>query len=204
MTGAPFEPKPVVLTGEKVRLEPLLLSHAQDLLRAAADKTIWAYMPLSGFPDLRAVEMWIGDSLAAQSAGSDVPFAIVLPDTGVAVGSTRYMDIRRAHRGLEIGWTWLAPGVQRTRVNTEAKYLLLRHAFEDLGAYRVQLKTDARNVRSQRAIERIGAVMEGAHRRHMQTWDGHVRDTIYYSILDSEWPTVKQRLEGILSSTTVG
>jgi RimJ/RimL family protein N-acetyltransferase len=102
---------------------------------------------------------------------------------------------------LEIGWTWLAPGVQRTRVNTEAKYLLLKHAFEDLGAVRVQLKTDARNTRSQRAIERLGAVLEGAHRRHMVTWDGHIRDTVYYSILDNEWPDVKRRLEAILART---
>ena len=148
---------------------------------------------------MEATETWIRDSLAAQSAGTDLPFAVVLADTGVAVGSTRYMDIRRAHRGLEIGWTWLAPGVQRTRVNSETKYLLLTHAFETLGAVRVQLKTDARNTRSQRAIERIGAVMEGAHRRHMLTWAGHIRDTIYYSILDTEWPQVKQKLQVILA-----
>jgi RimJ/RimL family protein N-acetyltransferase len=194
MNDGAFDPQPVVLKGEVVRLEPLELRHAADLLQAAAEKTIWNYMPLSGFPDLAAVEGWIRDSLA----GPDVVFAIVLKENGVAVGSTRYMDIRRAHRGLEIGWTWLAPGVQRTRVNTEAKYLLLKHAFEDLSAVRVQLKTDARNTRSQRAIERIGGVMEGAHRRHMLTWDGHVRDTVYYSILDSEWPTAKQRLEAML------
>jgi RimJ/RimL family protein N-acetyltransferase len=194
----PFEPQPVTLSGTAIRLEPLALTHAPDLLQASAEKSIWSYMPLSGFPDLQAVEDWIQASLAAQAAGTDLPFAIVLPDTNVAVGSTRYMDIRRPHRGLEIGWTWLAPGVQRTRVNTEAKYLLLKNAFEQLGAVRVQLKTDARNIRSQRAIERIGGVMEGAHRRHMVTWDGHIRDTVYYSILDSEWPTVKRRLEAIL------
>lgn len=199
MTDAIFDPQPVVLSGTTIRLEPLALAHAPDLFQAAAEKVIWSYMPLSGFPDMEATEMWIRDSLAAQSAGTDLPFAVVLADTGVAVGSTRYMDIRRAHRGLEIGWTWLAPGVQRTRVNTEAKYLLLTHAFEKLGAVRVQLKTDARNTRSQRAIERIGAVMEGAHRRHMLTWDGHIRDTIYYSVLDTEWPQVKRRLEAILA-----
>jgi RimJ/RimL family protein N-acetyltransferase len=199
MTDATFDPKPIVLVGKTIRLEPLALTHAPDLLQAAAEKSIWSYMPLSGFPDLEATETWIRDSLAAQNAGTDLPFAVVLADTGVAVGSTRYMDIRRAHRGLEIGWTWLAPGVQKTRVNTEAKYLLLTHAFEKLGAVRVQLKTDARNTRSQRAIERIGAVMEGAHRRHMLTWDGHIRDTIYYSILDTEWPQVKQKLEAILA-----
>lgn len=200
MKSASFDPQPIVLNGEVVRLEPLELRHAPDLLQAAADKTIWNYMPLSGFPDLTAVETWIRDSMASQAAGTDLAFAIVQKETGVAVGSTRYMDIRRAHRGMEIGWTWLAPGVQRTRVNTETKYLLLKHAFEDLGAVRVQLKTDARNTRSQRAIERIGGVMEGAHRSHMVTWDGHVRDTIYYSILDSEWPAVKERLTAMMSS----
>src|SRR3954462_10242819 len=177
MTAATFDPQPVLLSGPTIRLEPLALEHAPDLLQASAEKSIWSYMPLSGFPDLQAVEDWIQASLAAQAAGTDLPFAIVLPDTNVAVGSTRYMDIRRPHRGLEIGWTWLAPGVPRTRVNTEAKYLLLKNAFEQLGAVRVQLKTDARNIRSQRAIERIGGVMEGAHRRHMVTWDGHIRDT---------------------------
>jgi RimJ/RimL family protein N-acetyltransferase len=195
-----FSPQPVTLNGATIRLEPLSLSHAADLFQAAAEKTIWSYMPLSGFPSIEAVEDWIRASLAGQAAGTDLPFAIVLQDTGIAVGSTRYMDIRLAHRGLEIGWTWLAPGVQRTRVNSEAKYLLLKHAFEDLGAVRVQLKTDARNTRSQRAIERIGAVMEGSLRRHMQMWDGHIRDTIYYSILDSEWPTAKRRLEAMLAA----
>ena len=201
MTSNPpsFNPQPITLTGETIRLEPLSLSHAPDLLQAAAEKSIWSYMPLSGFPDMDAVEIWINDSLAAQKAGTDLPFAIVLADTNVAVGSTRYLDIRPAHRGLEIGWTWLAPGVQRTRVNTETKYLLLTHAFENLGALRVQLKTDARNTRSQRAIERIGGVIEGAHRRHMLTWDGHMRDTIYYSILDTEWPAAKRRLQAMLA-----
>src|SRR5258706_3749111 len=123
---APFDPQPTVLFGTNIRLEPLSLKHAPDLFQAAGEKSIWSYMPLSGFPDIAAAENWIRDSLAAQNAGTDVPFAIVFQDTNIAVGSTRYMDIRRAHRGLEIGWTWLAPGVQRTRVNTEAKYLLLK------------------------------------------------------------------------------
>src|SRR2546421_8929194 len=114
-----FDPKPVTLAGNTIRLEPLSLAHAPDLLQAAAEKSIWSFMPLSGFQDLTAVEDWIRDSLAAQMAGRDLPFAIVYGDTNVAVGSTRYMDIRRDHRGLEIGWTWLAPGVQRTRVNSE-------------------------------------------------------------------------------------
>jgi N-acetyltransferase len=193
-----FLPRPVTLTGEMVRLEPLALRHAPDLFEASAETSIWKYMPLRGFPDLASVQAWIQKSAAAAENGTDLPFAIILKETGRAVGSTRYMDIRPEHRGLEIGFTWLAPGVQRTRVNTEAKYLLLRHAFEDLGAVRVQLKSDSRNVRSQRAIERIGGVLEGIHRRHMQVWDGHIRDTVYYSILDTEWPAAKRRLEAML------
>jgi RimJ/RimL family protein N-acetyltransferase len=199
-----FLPKPLILKGETIRLEPLAPLHARDLFQAAAEKTIWSYMPVSGFADVPAVEEWIAKSLRAQDAGSDLPFAIVVNETGLAVGSTRYMDIRPEHRGLEIGFTWLAPGVQRTRVNTEAKFLLLRHAFEDLAAQRVQLKTDARNIRSQRAIERIGAVMEGIHRRHMKVWDGHTRDTVYYSIIDTEWPSVKERLQQMLANTSPG
>jgi RimJ/RimL family protein N-acetyltransferase len=194
-----FDPQPITLTGTTIRLEPLAPKHAPDLLQASAEKSIWSYMPLSGFPDLAAVEDWIRASLEAQRAGADLPFAIVLADNNVAVGSTRFLDIRRAHRGLEIGSTWLAPGVQRTRVNTEAKYLLLKHAFEDLGAVRVQLKTDARNIRSQRAIERIGGVLEGTLRRHMVMWDGHIRDTVYYSLIDVEWPAAKRRLESMLA-----
>jgi N-acetyltransferase len=193
-----FEAKRVTLTGEKIRLEPLSDAHATDLFEAGVDRTIWTYMPVGGFADLTAVREWIDRALAAQATGSELPFAIVLIATGRAVGSTRFMDIRSEHRALEIGSTWLSPDVQRTGVNTEAKYLLLKHAFEDLGAHRVQLKTDARNIRSQRAIERIGAVLEGRHRRHMVLWDGYVRDTVYYSIVDTEWPQVKERLESLL------
>ncbi len=189
-----FAPKPVTLVGTAVRLEPLGRRHAADLFSAGADPAIWTHMPMGGFAGLAAVELWIDRSIAAMEGGSDLPFAIIEQGNGRAVGSSRYMDIRREHRGLEIGWTWLAPEAQRTRVNTEAKFLLLEHAFEGLGAVRVQLKTDGRNVRSQRAIERIGAVREGVLRRHMVMWNGFVRDTVYYSVLDREWPQVKERL----------
>jgi RimJ/RimL family protein N-acetyltransferase len=124
-----------------------------------------------------------------------VPFAIVLRASGRAVGSTRYIDIRRAHRGLEIGWTWIGREWQRTAVNSECKRLLLEHAFEVLGALRVQLKTDARNTRSQRAIERLGAKREGVLRAHMVLADGFVRDSVMYSVIAAEWPSVKQGLE---------
>jgi N-acetyltransferase len=196
-----FTPQPVILTGQTVRLEPLSHAHAEDLFQAGVDRTIWTYMPVGGFSDLPSLHAWIDKASEARDRGVEVPFATILLESGRAVGSTRYMDIRPEHRALEIGSTWLSPQVQRTRVNTECKYLLLKHAFENLGAHRVQLKTDARNVRSQRAIERIGGVMEGVLRRHMITWDGHIRDTVYYSILDTEWPNAKARLESLLSRT---
>lgn len=193
-----FEPKPVTLVGARVRLEPLGQRHAQELFDAAIDRTIWTYMPVGGFSGLQTLREWIDRALAAQADGTEIPFAIVSTASGRAVGATRFMDIRPEHRALEIGWTWLSPDVQRTGVNTETKYLLFKHAFEDLRAHRVQLKTDARNIRSQRAIERIGAVLEGRHRRHTVLWDGYVRDTVYYSIVDTEWPAVKRRLQALL------
>jgi RimJ/RimL family protein N-acetyltransferase len=150
---------------------------------------------LQGVEDTQA---WIQEAMAIAASGTQIPFAIIHRAGGRAIGSTRYLDIRREHRGLEIGWTWVGTAHQRTSVNTECKYLLLRHAFEELGAVRVQLKTDLRNERSQRAIERIGAVREGVLRKHMALWDGFIRDTVYYSILDSEWPDVRRRLEELL------
>jgi RimJ/RimL family protein N-acetyltransferase len=141
----------------------------------------------------------IRQALVETEAGREVAFAIVSSASGTAVGSTRYLDIQRAHRALEIGWTWIGPPWQRTAINTECKLLLLGHAFDNLGAHRVTLKTDARNVRSQRAIERIGAVREGVLHRHRVCWDGFVRDTVYYGIVDGEWPQVKTRLEGMLA-----
>ncbi len=193
-----FDPKPISLAGRHVRLEPLAPRHAEDLYAAGREPRVWPYMARGEFTSLQDVREWIGQALALQETGTQIPFAIVLRKSGTAVGSTRYLDIRRADRGLEIGWTWIAPEQQRSAVNTECKYLLLRHAFEDLGAVRVQLKTDLRNERSQRAIERLGALREGVLRKHMTVRDGFIRDTIYYSILDTEWPEVKTRLEHFL------
>jgi RimJ/RimL family protein N-acetyltransferase len=136
--------------------------------------------------------------LARQARGTDLPFAVVHLASGQAIGATRYMDIQPANRALEIGGTWYAPAYRRTAVNTEAKYLLLAHAFEALGCVRVQLKTDLRNERSQRAIERIGAQKEGVLRHNLIMPDGHRRSSVYYSILDEEWPAVKARLEALL------
>jgi RimJ/RimL family protein N-acetyltransferase len=188
------DPKPIVLEGRVVRLEPLRLEHAKDLAAVACDEDIWRYMPLATPESIDDVRALIADALAKARDGSEVPFATVLRASGRAVGSTRYIDIRRAHRGLEIGWTWVGREWQRTAVNTECKLLQLAHAFEDLGALRVQLKTDARNVRSQRAIERIGAQREGVLRAHMILPDGFVRDSVMYSITAAEWPSVKSAL----------
>ncbi|MGD0265755.1 MAG: GNAT family N-acetyltransferase [Candidatus Methylomirabilota bacterium] len=193
-----FDPKPVTLEGSHVRLEPLARRHAEDLFEVGQDETIWPYMsrpPLKSVEDARA---WIDQALEVTATDTQIPFAIIERASGKAIGSTRYMDIRRNDRGLEIGWTWIGTAFQRTAMNTECKYLLLRHAFEDLGAVRVQLKTDLRNARSQRAIERLGAVREGVLRKHMVQWDGFIRDTVYYSVIESEWPGVKRRLEGLL------
>ncbi len=190
----PFDPQPTVLTGRHTRLEPLTHTHAEDLLAVGREPAIWQYMPSSPFADVEAVKTWIDAALAEHRAGSQVPFAIIRLSDDRAVGSTRFLSIRREHRGLEIGWTWLATEAQRTPLNTECKLLLLTHAFEKLGAMRVEFKTDLRNEKSQRALERIGAAREGVFRRHMILWDGHIRDSVYYSITDTDWPEVKAQL----------
>jgi RimJ/RimL family protein N-acetyltransferase len=141
---------------------------------------------------------WVRDILVRSEKGTDLPFAVIHLASGRVAGATRYLNIMPQDRGLEIGGTWYGPEYQRTAVNTECKYLLLQHAFESLGCIRVQLKTDLRNERSQKAIERIGAVKEGILRNHMILPDGRYRHSVFYSILDSEWTAVKQRLEEML------
>jgi N-acetyltransferase len=190
-----FETVPVVLAGRFVRIEALSVKHARDLFDAGKDADIWRYMPIPGFSDLDDVKRWIEESQTRAAGGSEIAFAIIDVARNQAVGSSRYIDIRREHRGLEIGYTWLGAAAQRTSINTECKWLLLKHAFEELGAMRVQLKTDSRNVRSQKAIERIGGIREGVLRNHMHCWDGSIRDTVMYSVTDKEWPDVKTRLE---------
>jgi RimJ/RimL family protein N-acetyltransferase len=185
----------ITLCGNLVRLEPLTEEHAYDLAIAGKDEGIWKYM-LYGTPcNEESMRNWILDLLNRRDAGTDNPFAVVHLSTGRAVGATRYLEMRPEHKGLEIGGTWYSVEHQRTGVNTECKYLLLKHAFESLGCIRVQLKTDLRNGRSQQAIERLGAVKEGVLRNHMITPEGIIRDSVYYSILDSEWQNVKVGLE---------
>jgi RimJ/RimL family protein N-acetyltransferase len=160
---------------------------------------MWRLIPYRVFT---ADEMrdYIGSALEARAAGTAIPFATVERASGRVVGSTRFMNIDTANRRVEIGATWIAKPWQRTALNTEAKYLMLRHAFETLDCIRVELKTDALNQQSRQAILRIGAREEGIFRQHMVTWSGRLRDTVYYSILDSEWPLVKESLEAKLKS----
>ena len=186
---------PLTLTGRVVRLEPLSEAHVPDLTVAGQDERIWRYMPYGLVTTEEKMRAWVQEILSRQARGTDLVFAVVHLETGRAVGSTRYMDIQPGNRGLEIGGTWYGLAFQRTAVNTECKYLLLRHAFEVLGCLRVQLKTDLRNERSQKAIERIGAVREGVLRHHILMPDGYVRSSVYYSILAAEWLAVKAKLE---------
>jgi RimJ/RimL family protein N-acetyltransferase len=187
----------VVLEGRAVRLEPLQLHHAPGLAAQCEPEVFQHFNRV-----LRTqadVEAYISSALAAGERGVERAFAILDRETGAPLGTTFYLDIQREHRTLEIGSTWLARRVWRSRVNTECKFLLLRHAFETLQVMRVQIKTDKRNARSRAAIERIGGTFEGILRHHMLVRDGVVRDTAYYSLLDTEWPEKKARLEALLA-----
>jgi RimJ/RimL family protein N-acetyltransferase len=184
----------VTLEGARLRLEPLTQSHHAMLCAVGLDDELWRWSPK---PVRTADEMaeYVALALAEQAAGRARPFAIIDKATGQAIGSTRFGAIEPAHRRVEIGWTWLARSYHRTAANTEAKYLLLRHAFETLGCIRVELKTDSLNERSRAAIRRIGAREEGILRNHMITASGRIRHTVYYSIVAEEWPEVKHGLE---------
>lgn len=186
---------PITLTGRVVRLEPLAETHVPELTVAGQDENIWRHMPYGNIGTEAQMLGLVRELLGRQARGTDLPFAVMHLADNRAVGMTRYMDIQPTHRGLEIGGTWYNPAYQRTAVNTECKYLLLRHAFEHLGCIRVQLKTDLRNERSQHAIERIGAQREGVLRQNVLMPDGYKRSSVYYSIIDSDWPTVKVKLE---------
>jgi RimJ/RimL family protein N-acetyltransferase len=189
-------PVTLALPNGRIRLEPLRPHHAEELLRTCGDPAVWTYA-VDHPTDLPSMRRFIETAMAAEAAGRELPFAIVEPETG-AVGSTRYLDIQREHAGVEVGWTFLGTRWQRTSCNTECKLLLFRHAFATLGAERVQLKADARNAASLRAMERIGAVREGTLRRHRILPDGFVRDSVYFSVIREEWPRVEARLTAML------
>jgi len=193
-----FQVEPVTLMGKVVRLEPLSLAHVADLCEVGLDDDIWRYMLYGWVRTPQDMQRWVESMLALQEKGTDLPFAVIHLASNRAIGATRYLEIRPADRGLEIGGTWYGKAYQRTAVNTESKYLLLKHAFEQLGCIRVQFKTDLRNVRSQKAIERLGAVKEGILRNHRILPDGTIRHSVYYSIIAEEWPAVKARLEQFL------
>ena len=197
MSTADLIIEPVTLEGRHVRLEPLSRAHHADLTAIGLDPELWRWIPT---PIRTPEEMnaYIETALQERERGASLPFAIIEKSSGRAIGSTRYGNIDRTHHRLEIGWTWVAPAWQRSAVNTEAKYLLLRHAFDTLGCMRVELKTDSLNERSRAAILRIGAREEGIFRNHMITSTGRIRHTVYFSIIDSEWPHVKARLQSKL------
>lgn len=184
---------PVILSGEQVRLEPLSFDHLDDLVAVGLDPAIWA-LTIARPTDRAGIETWLRNALASAASGLDVPFATIDLASGRAIGSTRYMSIVPDHRRLEIGWTWVGTGHQRTGANREAKYLQLTHAFEVLDANRVEFKTDARNEKSRTALLGIGSTFEGIFRRHMIMPTGPLRDSAYYSVIAEDWPEVKARL----------
>ncbi|MBI5824301.1 MAG: GNAT family N-acetyltransferase [Chloroflexi bacterium] len=190
---------PVTLQGKYIRLEPMTEAHIAGLAEIGIGQSFWDFMLYGDMNSEADMRNWVLDILSRVEKGTDLPFAVIHLASGRVAGATRYLNIMPKDRGLEIGGTWYGTDFQRTPVNTECKYLLLTHAFETLKCIRVQLKTDARNERSQKAIERIGAKKEGVLRNHMILPDGRYRDSVFYSILDTEWGEVKKNLETALS-----
>jgi N-acetyltransferase len=195
--GGMLHVAPVTLRGTAVRLEPLAMEHVPALAQVGLEPELWRWIP-TAVTTPEEMRAYVATALQDQARGISLPFVIVDQATGTVIGSTRYGNIEPSHHRLEIGWTWVTPAFQRTAANTEAKLLLLTHAFETLHANRVELKTDALNQKSRTAILRLGAVEEGTFRRHVITASGRVRDTVYFSVVDSEWPAVKARLVGLL------
>ncbi len=190
--------KPVELRGALVALEPLRLEHAAGLVSAAEAEEVFAWLPYSQPLDLDQARAWIDNALADRSADRRFPFAVLATEDGSVIGSTSYWDFDAHNAHVEIGSTWLSRPSWGTGRNAEAKLLLMTHAFETLHLERVAFRTDIRNERSQRAIERLGAVKEGIHRHEMRRRDGSWRDSVHYSILKSEWPAARARLrEGL-------
>lgn len=193
---------PVTLEGRFVRLEPLRPEHADLFWQVAQNdlEDIFRWIPYA-VRTQQDFHQLVDKAFAEQQRGESIVFATVERASGRTIGSTRFMNIDRVNQRVEIGSTWIAPAWQRTAVNSEAKYLMLRHAFEQWKCIRVELKTDALNQKSRNAILRIGAKEEGTLRRHLLTWTGRVRDTVYFSILDSEWGGVKERLNAGLNKS---
>jgi RimJ/RimL family protein N-acetyltransferase len=189
--------EPVTLRGTTVRLEPMTIGHATALARVGLEPELWRWIPIpvTTTDEMRA---YVANALDESRRGVSLPFVIIDQASDQVIGSTRYGNIDAIDRRVEIGWTWITSAFQRTAANTEAKLLLLSHAFETLRTNRVEFKTDALNERSRDAIKRIGAVEEGTFRKHKVTASGRVRDSVYFSIIDTEWPVVKARLTKML------
>ncbi|MCC7476895.1 GNAT family N-acetyltransferase [bacterium] len=194
-----LRPEPVTLSGKHVVLEPLLREHSPELFAISRHAQLWilSLVPMDSQQDIDA---YVAAALEGQAAGTALPFVQRCARSGALVGSTRFGNIDVFNRKVEVGWTWLTPERQRSGINTEAKYLLLRHAFETLGCYRVEFKGDARNEKSRKALQRIGAVFEGILRQHMRTADGGQRDSFYFSVIAAEWPQTKAHIEALMAS----
>lgn len=190
--------EPVTLQGQYVRMEPLSLDHHAGLCKALLDEELWRWLaqPVHS-PD--EMQKFIIQALKWRDDGISLPFTTILQSTGEVVGMSRYLSIERAHHTIEIGGSVIGKNWQRTAVNTEAKFLMLKHAFETLGCIRVQFQTDSLNTKSQNAIARLGATRDGVFRNHKICWDGRIRHSVYFSITDEEWPKVKANLEGKLA-----
>jgi N-acetyltransferase len=189
--------RPVVLEGKQVFLEPLATEHTRELLALGADESMWRFLPRAILSEEDA-EQFVANALTKRLLGSEFAFAVRLSVTGALIGSTRYEDIQPRHGSVEIGWTFVHPSYLKTGAGTESQFLLVQHAIEDLGASRVWFKTDGRNLRIQKLLERSGVTREGVLRRHMCTRNGFLRDSVIYSILPEEWPDVKQRVRKVL------
>jgi RimJ/RimL family protein N-acetyltransferase len=187
------------LEGRIVRLEPLSESHEDGLWAAARDPRTWRWLSVVQPQTRSEWSAWFAQALAEAEAGRELPLVTLCHEE--IVGSTRFLALRPEHRSVEIGWTWLHPDAWGTGTNVEAKLLQLRHAFETWGCRRVELKTDALNDRSRRALEALGATFEGIHRKHMLVREGESRDSAWYSVVDDEWPAVRARLEARLAAS---
>ncbi len=189
--------QPVTLEGPRVRLEPLQLIHLEALCDVGLDPDLWKVTTTRVTTEAE-MRKYILTALQWHVQGTGLAFAIIDKSSGVVVGSTRYANAEPAHKRLEIGWTWIGRSWQQTHINTETKYVLLKHAFETLGCMRVEFKTDALNRQSRKALLRIGAKEEGTLRKHMIVAEGRIRDSVFYSVVDSEWPAVKKTLETMM------
>jgi RimJ/RimL family protein N-acetyltransferase len=197
-----MEISPVILEGQLVRLEPLTPAHKESLIAAAGDGELWN-STVTIVPSRATVDAYIATAIKAQADGNALPFVIIHRPSNRVVGSTRYFHIERDHRRVEIGYTWLAASAQRTAVNTEAKLLMLTHAFEHWRCIRVEFFTHFLNEQSRTAILRLGAKQEGILRNHMIMPSGRYRDSVCFSIIEAEWPSIKARLAGMLGQESI-